>query len=1427
MDWLDYEDSGEWSVGADGAGVSLAKIETELASPSPGSWIGSPQMGGTPGADNAASMRPLATLVPIDAEWRYEATGTDPGPGWPAVAYDDTAWRLARGVFYRVDDEAPITWVGEGNRSAPQDFGLSPSTGFAQGAVIGEIGGYIERSPAAWYGDGDIDVLDLATDDLTAGVTWRQEGLGNATFGYVQADTYGTASDPDGLYWQIDDLNLYVAARSGDFLAEAQVATLVANRQARITMEWVAATRTWTVALDGGPSQSITIPESAIGVPLDRFGVFSLGRSSGAGVGFWADDIEYTIRSPGLSQRVETFGLAGPPAGARTELPPGPATYYFRAAFEADAVLAAGETWLQPVVSDGAVVYLNGEEIFRYNMPTGAAVASTPASGDIDPFTVPPPVILPPGVLVAGTNVLSAEVHRSGTDDGRVAFAAALVAPARSVGGPPPVLINEMPAATDTGFWLELFNAGLSPVELGGYVLVTGNGDESVLAPETLPAGGYLVLEGATLGLDVATGERLFLFTPAREQLVDAAVATDAPRARLADPPHVWRAPHEASPGATNAHRLNGQVVINEIMYHRPPPTAEGSEPGAPALEDASLEAWIELYNRGAAVVDLTGWRIENGIEFAFAPGTALAPGEHLIVAKDEAFLRTLYPSLRVAGEFERNLSGSSDLIRLVDADGNPADDVRYHDRGHWPVLADGGGSSLELRDPRADNAGPAAWAPSAQSGSSRWRSYVYRATAVAIVSGLPNASDDFWWMGLLDGPGELLLDDVSVILDPDGAATELIANGTFDGGSTEGWRFNGTHRHATVVRDGDDPDNWVLRLAATGPTEPEFNHILAELVTDAFDGAEYEVSFRARWLAGYRQLHTSLRYGRLARTTLLELPPRLGTPGAPNWQRVDNLGPTFSALGHFPVVPAVGQPAAVSTRADDPDGVASATLWWSANESDWRPAAMQRQPDGTYVASVPGQTAGTIVQFFVEALDGLGESGFAPPAGAESRALYVVDDGQAPDGPVHALRTIMLPSEADYLYGPGRRSNERLGSTVVWKERQTFYDVGVRLRGSLGSGRGNETVGQSLAFQPDRPFRGTHRTVSLDRDARAAATLQEILIQHIIARAGDMPAMYNDIVHAIASDPTHTSRAILRMAGQGDDFLDSQYENGSDGTLFESEVIRKGGVIYVDFMDLGDGKEAYRWIFTIQNNRRRDDYRGLIALAKTLGLPAGPELETRAAEVMDVSQWMRVFAVQALGAVADTYLQDGNHNLRVYQRPSDGRMLAFPWDWDGAFAESPLPWGEGNLTRVIERPAYTRLYYWHMYDVLESTFNVEYLSRWIDHYGALAGEDFADVLAFIDERSAQARALLPPRVPFAVTASTASPADGTALVEGTAWIDVAEIRASDAPLDVTWTATDTWQATVPLPAGPDGLRLTAIGHRGETVPVGAPLPAP
>jgi hypothetical protein len=94
MDELEYRDGGKWPVAADGSGATLAKRDPNSTSGPPEHWTSSVLSGGTPGGRNFpdpnAAQRRL--LIPFDALWRFEASGTDLGTNWRAPGFDDSGW---------------------------------------------------------------------------------------------------------------------------------------------------------------------------------------------------------------------------------------------------------------------------------------------------------------------------------------------------------------------------------------------------------------------------------------------------------------------------------------------------------------------------------------------------------------------------------------------------------------------------------------------------------------------------------------------------------------------------------------------------------------------------------------------------------------------------------------------------------------------------------------------------------------------------------------------------------------------------------------------------------------------------------------------------------------------------------------------------------------------------------------------------------------------------------------------------------------------------------------------------------------------------------------------------------------------------------------------------------------------------------------
>lgn len=140
----------------------------------------------------------------------------------------------------------------------------------------------------------------------------------------------------------------------------------------------------------------------------------------------------------------------------------------------------------------------------------------------------------------------------------------------------------------------------------------------------------------------------------------------------------------------------NRNVVINEIHYN-------------PA-ENTIREEFIELYNPSNAPVNLSLWRLRDGVDYVFTNGTTIPAGGYLVVASDPATIQARYGKTSV-GPWTGNLSSDGERITLRDPEDNIVNEVNYRAEFPWPIAADGSGASMELIHPALDNDLGSSWA--------------------------------------------------------------------------------------------------------------------------------------------------------------------------------------------------------------------------------------------------------------------------------------------------------------------------------------------------------------------------------------------------------------------------------------------------------------------------------------------------------------------------------------------------------------------------------------------------------------------------------------------------------------------------------------------------------------------------------------------
>src|SRR5258706_2937328 len=162
-------------------------------------------------------------------------------------------------------------------------------------------------------------------------------------------------------------------------------------------------------------AQSTLIPLGAVWKYLDD--------GSDQGTAWSAADFNDTAWASGPAEL--GFGDGGEATTNRS----GFITYYYRQTFSVPDASSVTNLRARLKRDDGAVVYLNGVEVFRDNMPTGAVTAATlapiAATDDGQNFW---PHSFSAAALVSGNNVLAVEVHQTALTSSDISFDLELVA---------------------------------------------------------------------------------------------------------------------------------------------------------------------------------------------------------------------------------------------------------------------------------------------------------------------------------------------------------------------------------------------------------------------------------------------------------------------------------------------------------------------------------------------------------------------------------------------------------------------------------------------------------------------------------------------------------------------------------------------------------------------------------------------------------------------------------------------------------------------------------------------------------------------------------------------------------------------------------------------------------------------------------------
>ena len=421
---------------------------------------------------------------------------------------------------------------------------------------------------------------------------------------------------------------------------------------------------------------------------------------------------------------------------------------------------------LSYVLDDGAVFYLNGQEIKRSSlMPVGTITDTTTATTYINPEgVIEGPFTLPATALLKGTNTLAVSVHQNATTSSDLVFGVKLDVVAELAKTATPaannsvslslssllgVWLNELqpvnvggPADTQGEHepWVELYNAETTTVSLADWTLAAAETDPGW----AFPAGTVIAARAfLRVWLDGETAESAtndlhagFRFDPAngllllRAPLDGRTVVLDYLRTTNAAADAVWGACPDgasnprrwlnpATPGHPNrTDKFACRIVINEFMAQNDLFT----DPLSGKMDD-----WVELFNDGTGTVDLVGYVLTDTLTsetpptpdlrtskaLVFTNSVTLAPGQALRIWTGTSKYATLpYDPANLQAPF--GLAKDGDQICLFNPSLTLVDRLVYTNEqsgtasiGRWVNGAEGDLVTFSQPTPGAPNRNP------------------------------------------------------------------------------------------------------------------------------------------------------------------------------------------------------------------------------------------------------------------------------------------------------------------------------------------------------------------------------------------------------------------------------------------------------------------------------------------------------------------------------------------------------------------------------------------------------------------------------------------------------------------------------------------------------------------------------------------------
>jgi hypothetical protein len=428
------------------------------------------------------------------------------------------------------------------------------------------------------------------------------------------------------------------------------------------------------------------------------------------------------------------------------------------------------------------------------------------------------------------------------------------------------------------------------------------------------------------------------------------------------------------------------------------------------------------------------------------------------------------------------------------------------------------------------------------------------------------------------------------------------------------------------------------------------------------------------------------------------------GTPGFANSTRQNNVAPLIVDASHFPAVPKPGQTVAVTARLVDEQPASITALVYYRNATSTSPGGFASigmfddgahddglAGDGLYGAVLPAQTNGAVIEFYIEAFDGVLKRTYPAPALIDgnltqtANALYQVDSNEY-GGSQQILRAVLTGAERQSLLTINPNSDAEMNATIVSiasTGTEIRYNSGIRIRGA-GS-RSRPTKNYRVNFPSDRPWNGL-TAINLNSQYPHAQ-----LVGSVLAQKSGLPAANARFVQ-LRVNGVNLVREGPPDAGDGaswgsyvlvepinNEWAGIHFPTDPNGNVYRAS---SGGHL-ADLSYQGQNPTTYRNRgYSKTSNQSEDDWSDLINLVDVLNNTPNPQYIAAVQNRLNVTEWMTYFAVFSLMEYTETSLGAGEgDDYSLYRGLTDTRFKVIGHDFDTIFGQGDTA---GNINESI-----------------------------------------------------------------------------------------------------------------------------------------------